>query len=323
MPSNSEFALIDRYFTQQPQRSDVALGIGDDCALLVPPPGQQLVVTTDALVSGVHFFADTDPVGLGHKVLAVSLSDLAAMGATPAWATLALTLPRADTQWLEKFAHGLFALATRYQVQLVGGDTTSGALTVLTVHAQGFVPPDLALRRAAAQVGDEVYVTGTLGDAGLALAMLLDKASVAQQHRHYLQQRLERPQPRIAQGLALRGIANAAIDISDGLAQDLGHVLQRSGVGAQLQVERLPLATAVRDSLSPDAAWQMALTAGDDYELCFTVPAARAAQLAEALAHGDCAYSKIGVITAAPGLRLQRDDGSNFPLQDAGYKHFR
>lgn len=322
MPAPSEFALIDRYFTQQAPRSDVALGIGDDCALLIPPTNQQLVVTTDALVSGVHFFPDAPPSSLGHKVLAVSLSDLAAMGATPAWFTLALTLPCADALWLEQFAQGLFTLAQQHQMQLVGGDTTGGALTILTVHAQGFVPPGLALQRSAAQVGDAIYVTGTLGDAGLALAMLRGTATVAAQHRRYLQQRLERPTPRIAQGLALRGLAHAAIDLSDGLAQDLGHILQRSAVGARLEVERLPLSPALRASLTADAAIHMALTAGDDYELCFTVPPSRTQQLEALCRTWDCPCSNIGVISAELGLRLQRADGTNFALQDTGYQHF-
>ncbi|MCB1820929.1 MAG: thiamine-phosphate kinase, partial [Candidatus Competibacteraceae bacterium] len=227
----SEFALIDRYFAAHDvRRPDVVLGIGDDCALLVPPSGQQLAVTMDTLIADVHFFAAADPEGIGHKALAVNLSDLAAMGATPAWATLALTLPQVDEKWLDAFCRGLFTLANRHEVQLVGGDTTHGPATVITLQAHGFVPPDRALRRDGARPGDHIYVTGTPGDAGLALAAAFGKATVTDQYADYLRLRLERPEPRIAQGLTLRGIANAVIDLSDGLAQDLGHILERSQV---------------------------------------------------------------------------------------------
>ncbi len=322
MPA-SEFSLIDRYFAAHgPRRSDVALGIGDDCALLIPPVGQQLVVTMDTLVADVHFFAHADPEGLGHKALAVNLSDLAAMGATPAWATLALTLPRADEDWLERFCRGLFALADRCDMQLVGGDTTRGPTTVITVQAHGFVPPGLALRRDGARPGDGIYVTGTPGDAGLALAAAQGKATVAPEQRAYVQQRLERPEPRLAEGVALRGVASAAIDISDGLAQDLGHILERSSVGARLEVERLPLSLALRASLDRDAAMIIALTSGDDYELCFTVPPERAAGLESMVSGWKCRCTRIGVITAEPGLQRIRADGSAFHLERLGYDHF-
>ncbi|MFO1423380.1 MAG: thiamine-phosphate kinase [Candidatus Competibacteraceae bacterium] len=322
MPT-SEFSLIDRYFAAHgPRRPDVALGIGDDCALLIPPADQQLVVTMDTLVSGVHFFAHVDPEGLGHKALAVNLSDLAAMGATPAWATLALTLPKADEDWLERFCRGLFALADRYGVQLVGGDTTHGPTTVITIQAHGWVPPGLALRRDGARPGDGIYVTGTPGDAGLALAAAYGRAAVVPEGWAYIQQRLERPEPRLAEGVALRGVASAAIDISDGLAQDLGHILERSGVGARLEVDRLPLSLALRASLDPDAALVTALASGDDYELCFTVPPERIAWLENVTAGWECRCTRIGVVTAEPGLRLVRADGSAFHLERLGYDHF-
>ena len=204
----SEFSLIDRYFAARgPHRPDVALGIGDDCALLVPPAGEQLVVTLDTLVADVHFFAGADPEGIGHKALAVNLSDLAAMGAMPAWATLALTLPRADEDWLERFCRGLFALADRYGVQLVGGDTTHGPVTVISLQAHGFVSPGQALRRDGAKPGDGIYITGTPGDAGLALAAAYGKTTVGAAYHAYVQARLERPEPRITQGVAWRCVA--------------------------------------------------------------------------------------------------------------------
>ena len=322
MPA-SEFSLIDRYFAARgPRRPDVALGIGDDCALLVPPAGEQLVVTLDTLVADVHFFAGADPEGIGHKALAVNLSDLAAMGAMPAWATLALTLPRADEDWLEQFCRGLFALADRYGVQLVGGDTTHGPVTVISLQAHGFVPPGQALRRDGAKPGDGIYVTGTPGDAGLALAAAFGKATVAAGHRDYIQARLERPEPRIAQGVALRGVASAAIDVSDGLAQDLGHILERSRLGARLEVDRLPLSPALTASLDRDAASMTALASGDDYELCFTVPPERAMQLEAVAADWECRCTRIGAITAEPALRLIRADGSPFHLERLGYDHF-
>ncbi len=321
--STSEFSLIDRYFAAQKlHRSDVALGIGDDCALLLPPVGQQLVVTLDTLVADVHFFAAADPEGIGHKALAVNLSDLASMGATPAWATLALTLPKADEGWLERFCGGLFALADRYHVQLVGGDTTHGPTTVVTLQAHGFVPPGLALRRDGARPGDGIYVTGTPGDAGLALAAAFGGATIITEYQGYVRTRLERPEPRIAEGVALRGLASAAIDVSDGLAQDLGHILERSAVGARLEVGRLPLSPALTASLDRDAAIATALASGDDYELCFTVPPERSLQLDAVVANWDCLCTRIGVIESESGLRLVRADGSAFHLERLGYDHF-
>lgn len=323
--SVSEFSLIERYFAAHRfQRPDVALGIGDDCALLLPPADQQLATTVDTLVSGVHFFADADPKSVGHKALAVNLSDLAAMGATPAWATLALTLPQADEQWLAAFCQGLFALADRYEVQLIGGDVTHGPATIITIQVHGFVPSGLALRRDGAKPGDGLYITGTPGDAGLALAAAFGKTSIAEGHAGYIQARLERPEPRIAEGLALRGVASAAIDVSDGLAQDLSHILKRSRVGARLEVERLPLspALALAASLDREAAVVTALTGGDDYELCFAVPPERISQLEGSVAEWSCPCTRIGVITAEPGLQLARADGSAFHLERPGYNHF-
>lgn len=321
--SLSEFTLIQRYFASRgPTRPDVLLGIGDDCALLTLPPGESLAVTLDLLVAGNHFLADADPEGIGHKSLAVNLSDLAAMGATAAWITLGLSLPAVDEVWLEGFCRGLFKLAERFQVQLVGGDVTRGPLTI-TLQAHGFVPPGLALRRNGARPGDVICVTGTLGDAALGLAL-------ARQQLHgggddavtYLRDRLERPTPRLRQGLELRGLASAAIDISDGLAQDLGHILERSGVGACVQVERLPLSPALLACTDSDSALALALAGGDDYELCFTVPPQRLPQVQALALDWDCALTAIGVIEAGAGLRCRREDGAVYTLAQPGYDHF-
>lgn len=319
----SEFALIARYFAGSTRsRPDVVLGIGDDGALLQPPGGQQLVVTMDTLVADVHFFAEAAPESIGHKALAVNLSDLAAMGADPAWATLALTLPTVDEAWLARFCQGWFALAERYAVQLVGGDMTHGPTLSITVQAHGWVPAGQALRRDGARPGDGVYVTGTLGDAGLALAAAQGRVALATAERAAVQRRLDWPEPRIRQGLALRGLASAAIDLSDGLAQDLGHILQRSGGGARLEMAGLPLSSVLRRQLAAEPAWTLALTGGDDYELCFTVPPERETRLRQLAAEWDCAITRIGVITAEPGLRLIRADGAPFLLARTGYDHF-
>jgi thiamine-monophosphate kinase len=318
----SEFTLIQRYFaTQSLHRSDVILGIGDDCALLEISPGESLAATVDMLVAGTHFLPDADPEGIGHKALAVNLSDLAAMGALPAWATLALSLPEADEFWLDSFCRGLFELAKRFQVQLVGGDVTRGPLTI-SIQAYGFVPADKALRRDGAHPGDIICVTGTLGDAGLALAAATGKLTVPTHYQSYLRTRLERPLPRIAQGLALRGLASAAIDISDGLVQDVEHILACSQVGACLNVDQLPRSTALTDCLDTDAAIQLSLSSGDDYELCFSVPSQHLDQVRTLAANWNCRYTEIGIIESEFGLRFRRDDGEVFPMQIRGYDHF-
>ena len=319
----SEFALIDRYFASQVEaRADVVLGIGDDCALLRVPVGQVLAVTVDMLVAGVHFPADADPEGIGYKSLAVNLSDLAAMGAMPAWVTLAIALPKPDASWLRGFCRGFFQLAERFQVQLVGGDTTRGAMTI-SIQAHGFIPEERALRRDGARPGDIVYVTGTLGDAGLALAAALGRVIIPDMPGAYLQMRLERPSPRVQQGLQLRGLASAAIDISDGLAQDLGHILERSGVGARVDVDRLPYSPAFKAcQLDTSTAIAVALSSGDDYELCFTVPPVHMAQILILTQAWDCDCTVIGVIEPQSGLRCQYQDGRPYPLEKPGYEHF-
>jgi thiamine-monophosphate kinase len=326
---DSEFSIIQNYFSRQNrQRPDVVLGIGDDCALLAVPAGRLLAVSLDLLVENIHFFAGTDAEALGHKALAVNLSDLAAQGAEPAWVTLGLSLPHIDTIWIDHFCNGFFALAERFDVQLVGGDTTRGALTI-AIQAHGFVDCSKALRRSGARPGDAIFVTGTPGDAALALKLMQNHAAAdlsaqaaAITSFDYLRSRLERPTPRVAQGLQLAGLASAAIDISDGLAQDLSHILDASHVGACLQVAKLPLSAALLQHLDTETAWQTALSGGDDYELCFTVPAGHIDQLQRYAADWDCRCTRIGVIEAQPGLRLLTEKGDPLPLMKTGYDHF-
>lgn len=315
-----EFDLIARHFVRPNQRPDVALGVGDDCALLAVPEGHLLAVSIDTLVAGRHFPLNTEPADIARKAVAVNLSDLAAMGATPAWMTLALTLPERDEAWLAAFSQALFAALDEQGMALVGGDTTRGPLT-MSLQAHGFVPAGLALRRDGAQVGDVVVVSGTLGDAGLGLQLALGEAQAPQPERDYLLQRLNRPTPRLALGLALRGLATAAIDISDGLAQDLGHVLAASRVGAELALEALPLSAALRAVLPDEAGQELALAAGDDYELCFTVPAGRVQELAAIAARCALPLTPIGRITNQPGLRMSRR-GAPVTLAQTGFSHF-
>jgi thiamine-monophosphate kinase len=322
MPAASEFDLIHRYFERQRRnRPDVVLGIGDDCALLRVPADQVLVVTLDMLVAGVHFRLDADPEAVGHKCLAVNLSDLAAMGAEPAWVTLGIALPERNEAWLEGFCRGLFALADRFGVQWVGGDTTRGPLTV-TIQAHGIAAPAAALRRDGARPGDIVCVTGTTGDAALALAEASGKVRMKAEYRDAVRRRLDWPMPRISEGLALRGLASAAIDVSDGLAQDLGHILARSGVGARLDVDRLPRSVELTASVDVSTAMELALAGGDDYELCFTVAPERIERLRDVVQAWECGCTEIGTIEAESGLRCYRNDGASYHLARAGYDHF-
>ena len=317
----NEFEIIRTFFSHSVvHRDDVPLGIGDDAAVLQPESGRQLVVTADLLVEGRHFAADTPPAAVGHKALAVNLSDLAAMGAEPAWFTLSLSLPRAERAWLQDFVRGMDALAAEYQVQLVGGDTVRGP-RVVAVQALGRVAPDRALRRDGARPGDRIYVTGTLGDAALALWHQQGRIRLGEAHRPWLMARLQVPQPRVRAGLALAGLASSAIDISDGLAADLGHVLAASGCGARIELARLPLSAAFRAQEVPDP-WEAVLAHGDDYELCFTVPPERQADLEQVLAAMDCGCTCIGEMEAEPGLRLLQADGTPLILPHAGHDHF-
>jgi thiamine-monophosphate kinase len=314
-----EFDLIARYFRRPATRSP--LGVGDDCALLAPAPGMQLAVSCDMLVEGRHFFAGTDPARLGHKSLAVNLSDLAACGAQPLAFTLALSLPRADDAWLAPFASGLLALADEHRCELVGGDTTQGPLTVcITVF--GEVPAGQALLRSGARVNDDVYVSGALGDARLALEALRGTLPLPADVLAAARQRLEVPTPRVALGLALRGIASAAIDVSDGLVGDLGHILAQSGVGARLDVDAaLPLMAAPRE-LAGQRRLECVLAGGDDYELAFTAPPARRAAVMRAAGAAGVAVTRIGRIEAEPGLRLVDGSGRAVAARFAAFDHF-
>ena len=315
----SEFGLIARHFTRP--TPGAVLGVGDDAALLQLGPGMQLAVSTDMLVAGTHFYPDTDPRRLGWKTLAVNISDLAAMGAEPRWATLAISLPKADEAWLAAFAAGLFECAGRFGVELVGGDTTRGPLN-LSVTILGEVPAGQALRRNAAEAGDDVWVSGTLGGASLGLATLQGRAVLAESARQDCLQHLEFPQPRVSLGLALRGIAHAAIDISDGLLADLGHILECSELGAELQLAALPAHRALAPLLGEDWARNCLLAGGDDYELCFTAAPRQRSRIEALTSELQLPLARIGCITHQPGLSLLDPAGQAIPAIRSGYDHF-
>lgn len=317
MPGN-EAEVIDMFLRHLGAvRTDVALGIGDDAALLRPLPGCELVQTTDALVENVHFLPGAPPRSLGHRALAINLSDLAAMGASPAWALLSLTLPAIDEDWLAGFAAGLGALARAHGVALVGGNLSRGPLTA-TVLLSGQVPAGTALRRAGARAGDEIWVSGTLGDA--ALGRQDATAAGTDADRAWLRARHEFPAPRVALGAALRGIASACIDLSDGLLADLPRLASASGCGAELDVDRLPLSDAAR-AVGGAECWRQALAGGEDYELCFAAPAARAAQVEAAAAQVEVPVRRCGRMRAEPGLVFRRD-GAVIEFSQSPFDHF-
>ena len=351
--SVSEFDLIQRYFTRA--TPGAVLGVGDDAALLKVNTGMELAVSTDMLVSGTHFFPDADPFFLGHKTLAVNLSDLAAMGATPRWATLALSLPSVDGAWLEKFSRGFFSLAERYGVELIGGDTTRGPLN-LSVTIMGEVPKGEALRRDSACVDDDIWVSGVLGEAALALAHLQGRIELPQQIFAACAVHLHQPQPRVALGLALRNIANSAIDVSDGLLADLGHILERSGVGAEIEFDvlpcpleqnplQLPPLRQAQDRLVRRRAkfappltrggregfgvnelsgliQNCVMAGGDDYELCFTAPAVHRTEIENISATLALPLTRIGKIIAGDKCTVRAADGSIMQIKEQGYDHF-
>ena len=313
----TEFALIDAIARRATARDDVVLGIGDDAAILAVPAGSSLVVAMDTLNAGVHFPDGTAPADVGWKALAVNLSDLAAMGAQPAWCTLSLSLPAADPGWIESFLDGFLALAALHGVALVGGDTTRGPLSVC-VTAHGFVAPDRALRRDAACIGDDVWITGALGDAAGALAQWRaggprDPALLA---------RLERPTPRVATGLVLAGRAHAAVDVSDGLLADLGHVCAASGVGAEIELGALPVSPALAAEFDVARRRVLQCSGGDDYELCFTAARGQRAALATLAADGDVALARIGRIVPGDSVVAFDEDGNPWQPPRRGFDHF-
>lgn len=318
----SEFDLIDRYFRNAlGDGPEVRCGIGDDAAIVSVPQGMELALSMDTLVAGVHFPASTTPADIGYKALAANLSDLAAMGAEPRWITLSLTLPQDDPSlWLEGFMAGFSALARNYSLALIGGDLAHGPLSI-TIEIHGWLPANTAIYRSGARPGDHIYVSGTLGDAGLALGVLEQRWTIDRKYHAGIFSRLHRPAPRIALGLALRGLATSAIDISDGLQADLGHILDASHAGARLDAGRLLLSEALRQ-LPLEQAWEIALTAGDDYELCFTLPAAAPESEIKRLS-AITPVQCIGQVTAAAGIYWQRADGSRFIPAGTGYRHFR
>jgi len=314
-----EFDLIARHFTRA--TPGAVLGVGDDCALLAPTPGMQLAVSTDMLLEGRHFSPQDSPAGIGHKSLAVNLSDLAAMGAMPRWATLSIALPAADDAWLTAFARGFFRLADLHGIELVGGDTTRGALT-LSITVMGEVPPGQALRRDGAQPGDDIWVSGVIGSAALALAYRQGRLFMEQIDAAKVLPALYLPTPRLELGIALRGIAHSAIDISDGLLGDLGHILERSHVGASLEFAALPTLPVVQAYLHEAVARDCVLAGGDDYELCFTAPTGKHDAVLAAAESAGVAVTRIGQIHAAAGLTVRDADGQALPFEHTGYDHF-
>lgn len=318
-----EFSLIARYFDRvTSSRRDVDTGIGDDCALLNVPEKQTLAISTDTLVSGIHFLPDIDPADLAYKALAVNVSDLAAMGADPAWLTLALTLPGVDEPWLKAFSDSLFEQLNYYDMQLIGGDTTRGPLS-MTLGIHGYVPVGRALKRRGAKPGDWIYVTGTLGDSAAGLAILQQRLQVADANdARYLVQRHLRPTPRVLHGQALRNLASSAIDLSDGLISDLGHILAASGCGARVDLDALPYSSAFERHVEAEQALRWALSGGEDYELCFTIPELNRGALDVAVAHLGAPVTCIGQMSAdVEGLNFTRDS-KPVQLDWKGYDHF-
>jgi thiamine-monophosphate kinase len=316
-----EFELIKHFFTKQAvKRKDVELGIGDDCAVLAPIENQNIVVTTDTLVAGVHFPHQTDAKAIGHKAVAVNLSDIAAMGAKPSWLSLAITLPEVNELWIKDFCAGVFELCDFYNVELIGGDTTQGPLSI-TITAQGITPQDSYLQRSGAKAGDWLYVTGELGDAALALQHITGKVDIEVQAFDVIRTKLDYPKPRVLAGQMLREYASSAIDLSDGLVSDLGHLCQASNVGANLVLDALPLSTIMRDSLLQDDAIKLALSGGDDYELLFTVSEDNKVGMETAMSHAGTPVSCIGQLNASHTITTTLNN-KPISINTEGFEHF-
>lgn len=321
--SASEFQLIQSWFSGafQAPREDVILGIGDDCAIVSPTQNTHLAFSVDTLVSGIHFPLHTSASAVAHKALAVNLSDLAAMGATPAWFTLSLTLPEADEVWLEAFSRALFSLASQFDISLIGGDTSRGPLSV-TIQVCGYLPESGGMRRSAARDGDIIALTGKLGEASIGLDIVLQQHSeyyscLQEEEKQNAIKALEYPMPRIREGRALEKTAHAALDISDGLYSDLGHILEASLLGADIELDAVPLAESLK-CLPQQLAWQKALTGGDDYELCFTM----APHDWHIISQQYPEFTAIGVVGKKMGLRLKKNNGQLFTMDTKGYDHF-
>jgi len=314
-----EFDVIARHFTRP--AANAVLGVGDDCALVDVTNGMDLAVSVDTMVSGTHFFPDVDPETLGHKALAVNLSDMAAMGALPYWAMLALTLPRVDHDWLAAFAKGFFDLAEEFNVSLIGGDTTRGPLT-LTVTIMGEVPAGAALRRGGAKVGNDIWVSGYIGDAALAVAHRHGKLVLAEDDYHEAVMRLYEPTPRVALGQALRGLATAAIDVSDGLLADLGHICKLSRVGATVDLAAIPLSPIGTKHVPSDAGRNAIVAGGDDYELCFTAHPNSRESIQDLAKMMDVLLTRIGQVKRGKGVSLLGTDGKAVKIDGRGFDHF-
>ena len=317
----SEFDIIRQYFTSKEFRADVVIGIGDDAAVLTVPKGHQLVQSVDTLVAGVHFPVETSPQDIAHKALAVNLSDMAAMGAEPTWFTLAITLPDDDDVWLTSFSQSLSILAKIYNVQLVGGDTTHGPLCI-SITINGFVPIGKALTRNNAQVTDKIYVSGTIGDAALALAAWQEQYVLNDKTVSFLKEKLNRPKPQIELGLFLRNFATSCIDISDGLIADLNHIADSSEVGAKIYFENIPLSDEFKLNISDNALiTPLVLSGGDDYELCFTIPIERQAEFEKIVKEEKLSVTCIGEIEAQSGIRCIKNN-KVIDIENSGYQHF-
>ncbi|MBW3694297.1 thiamine-phosphate kinase [Vibrio sp. T187] len=320
---SGEFNLIEKYFVnRQPQRKDVHLAAGDDCALVKAPSNVHIAISTDTLVAGTHFLTDACPKWVAHKALASNISDLAAMGATPAWVSFALTMPEVDEAWLAPFCDSFFKLADYFGIQLIGGDTTKGPLS-LTLTVQGFVAEDKALRRDGAKVGDWIYVTGNLGDSKAGLDVILDDGNRARACAEQLEERHYVSSPRVLVGQALCGVASSAIDISDGVIADLKHILSRSKVGASIDVSQLPISSELEQfATSLEEAQQYALTSGEEYELCFTVPEENKGTLESTLSHTGTRVTCIGQIRPQDHFELH-NNGKPLNWDLSGFDHFK
>jgi thiamine-monophosphate kinase len=318
----SEFELIKQYFQSLTDLdSSIQCGIGDDAAIVKIPQGMDVVLSMDTLLESTHFPAETDPFDIGYKALAVNLSDMAAMGAVPKWVLLSISLPENDETWLKEFASGFLELAKQHSVSLIGGDMSRGPLSI-TLQIQGLVPTDTALKRDGAQKGDLIYVTGSLGDAGVGLDIIQGKLSIGNEYEAFFLNSLNRPEISIEAGLRVKQIANSAIDISDGLIADLGHILDASHVGAEIEVKKIPLSETMQRCIDETTAWDYALTSGDDYKLCFTASAAQHELIINTFREINIPVSCIGKIKGEAGLQLKIPEGTCFDPSGKSFEHF-